>query len=72
MPGSRTLFNYVQNVDRIRSRGGEFVANVHDFLIPGLELTASATYVYSRVLEDSVFPAAKASRRRTFRRGAGR
>ena len=59
VPGSTTLFNYVQNIDRIRSRGGEFVANVRDFLIPGLELTASATYVYSRILEDPVFPAAQ-------------
>ena len=59
LPGSTTLFNYVQNVDRIRSRGAEFVANVQDFLIPGLELTASATYVYSRVLEDPTFPAAQ-------------
>ena len=59
VPGSTTLFNYVQNVDRIRSQGVEFVANARDAFIKGLDLTASVTYVYSRVLEDPAFPAAQ-------------
>jgi iron complex outermembrane receptor protein len=58
VPGSTTPFNYVQNVERIKSQGAELVANVQDFTIPGLELSGSATYVHSRVLEDPTFPAA--------------
>ncbi len=58
VPGSTQLFNYVQNVDKIRSRGVELVASKDDVLIPGLELAGSVTYVHSRVLEDAAFPAA--------------
>jgi iron complex outermembrane receptor protein len=59
VPGSTTLFSFVQNVDRIRSRGVEAVASVRDLFINGLEVSASATYVHSRVLEDPTFPAAQ-------------
>jgi len=62
VPGSTTLFNYVQNIDRIRSRGAEVVAQKDDVLITGLELSASATFVDSRVLSDPAFPAAVGKR----------
>ena len=58
VPGSTQLFNYVQNVDKVRSQGVELVASMDDVLIPGLELSGSVTFVHSRVLEDAAFPAA--------------
>jgi|KBSMisStandDraft_5_1062788.scaffolds.fasta_scaffold11573_5 iron complex outermembrane receptor protein len=51
--GSTTLFAFVQNIDRVRSRGVEFVAQKNNVFIRGLELSGSVTYVDSRILEDS-------------------
>ncbi len=56
--GSNTLYSYVQNVDRTRARGVEFVADRYDVVIPGLELMGSVTYVDGRILRDAAFPAA--------------
>ncbi|HEY0265568.1 MAG TPA: TonB-dependent receptor [Rhizomicrobium sp.] len=56
--GSNTLFSYVQNVERTRARGVEFVADQYDVLIPGLELMGSLTFVDGRILRDTAFPAA--------------
>jgi iron complex outermembrane receptor protein len=58
VPGSTTLFNFVQNVDRVRSRGIELVAQKNDVLVRGLELAGSVTYVESRIRADAAFPAA--------------
>lgn len=57
-PGSTTLATFVQNIDRVRSRGVELVADQFDVLVKGLELTGSLTYVDSRILADAAFPTA--------------
>ena len=69
VPGSTTLFSFVQNIDRIRSRGVELVARKNDLFVTGLELSGSVTYVDSRVLEDAAFPPRSASARPTSRNG---
>jgi iron complex outermembrane receptor protein len=56
--GSTTLFNYVQNIDKVRSRGAEIVAQKDDVLIRGLSLSGSVTYVDSETQRDAAFPAA--------------
>ena len=56
VPGSSTLFSYVQNVDRVRVRGFELVADRYDVLIPGLELSGSVTLADGRTLGDVAFP----------------
>ncbi len=56
--GSTTLFNYVQNVDRVRSRGIEAVAEQTNVLIDGLDLSGTLTVVDGRIQEDAAFPAA--------------
>jgi iron complex outermembrane receptor protein len=40
---------FVQNIDAVRNRGVEFVAQQNDFLVRGLELNASVTYVDGKV-----------------------
>jgi len=52
--GSTTLFNYVQNVDRVRTRGFELVASQRDVIFEGLELQGSITYADGRVVENPV------------------
>jgi iron complex outermembrane receptor protein len=49
---------FVQNVDKVRSRGVEAVAEAHDVLIEGLDLSASATYVDSITARDAANAAA--------------
>jgi iron complex outermembrane receptor protein len=56
-PGG-TLVNFVQNVDAVRSRGIELVAQSDHVLIRGLELAGSVTYVDSKIRADTAFPAA--------------
>ena len=58
LPGSPTLFSFVQNVDRTRARGLEFVVDQYDAFIPGLELLGSLTAVDARITADSAFAAA--------------
>jgi len=48
--GSNTFYSYVSNVDRVRARGAELVISERDVLVPGLELTGSATYLNARTL----------------------
>ena len=50
--------SFVQNVDKVRSRGLEAVAEAHDVGVEGLDLQASATYVDAKTLKDAAFPAA--------------
>lgn len=50
--------SFVQNIDKVRSRGAELTAEAHDVLTPGLDLTASATYVDSEIRRDVALPAA--------------
>ena len=56
--GSTTLFSYVQNVDQVRVRGFELVADQYDVIIPGLELSGSVTYSDGRTNKDTAFAAA--------------
>jgi iron complex outermembrane receptor protein len=58
VPGSATLYSYVQNVDRVRVRGFELVADQYDVIVPGLELSGSITYADGRTVADAAFPAA--------------
>jgi iron complex outermembrane receptor protein len=58
VPGSNTLFGYVQNVDRTRARGVEIVADQYDAFIPGLELMGSLTFTDGRIVRDTVFAGA--------------
>jgi iron complex outermembrane receptor protein len=57
-PGTNTLFNFVQNVDRVRSRGIEAVLDQNNVVFDGLELSASGTFVDSRITRDAAFAAA--------------
>ena len=52
--GSTTLFSYVQNVARVRTRGIELVASQRDVIFDGLELQGSITYADARVVENPV------------------
>lgn len=58
LPGSATLFSFVQNIDRTRARGIELLADQNDVFIPGLELTGNLTAVDGRIVRDSGFAAA--------------
>lgn len=55
LAGTSVFGTSFQNVDKVRSRGIEIVAQQDDALIKGLELSGSATYVDSRVLADAAF-----------------
>ncbi|MDB5864583.1 MAG: TonB-dependent receptor [Betaproteobacteria bacterium] len=57
-PGTTTPVGFVQNVDKVRSRGVEFVAQAFDVAVRGLELSGSVTYVESRIRADAALPAA--------------
>jgi iron complex outermembrane receptor protein len=56
--GSTDLYKFVQNVDRVRTRGIELTADRRDVFFPGLDFSGSATYVDSRILRDSGYAAA--------------
>ena len=47
------LASFTQNVDRVRNLGVELVADQHDVLVRGLELSGWVTYVDSRILADA-------------------
>ena len=57
VPGSTTLYSYVQNVGRTRTNGAELVIDKHD-LLPGVDLSASATIADPKTVSDPVFPGA--------------
>lgn len=57
--GSSTLFNYVQNVDKVESRGAEIVGRMDDVLIPGLTLSGNVTFVDAKTTKDAAFRAAE-------------
>jgi iron complex outermembrane receptor protein len=50
--------SFVQNIDRVRSRGAEVQVNARDVL-PRLDLSASLTYVDSKIAKDAAFPTAE-------------
>lgn len=51
--GSNTFYSYLSNVERVRARGVEFAFSERDVVVPGLELSGSATYLDARTLEIS-------------------
>ena len=59
--GSSTLYSYVQNVDRVRTRGAEIVLDGLT-LVPGVEVGGSVTYVDGRIQRDAAFAAAVGKR----------
>lgn len=54
--------SFVQNVDRVRSRGVEAAAEARDILFKGLDLSGSVTWVDSETRKDAAFPAAVGKR----------
>ena len=62
LPGSTQIATFIQNIDKVESRGVELVADKEDVLIPGLSLTGSLTYVESTTVENDAFPAAVGKR----------
>jgi iron complex outermembrane receptor protein len=57
LPGFTTPVSFVQNVDKTRQRGIELVTQQKNFLIRGLELSGSLTYVDARILANSGYVA---------------
>ncbi|HSI16735.1 MAG TPA: TonB-dependent receptor [Sphingomonas sp.] len=57
VPPSSTPVNFVQNVDRTRIRGVELAFDKRDIL-PGFDLSGSATWVEPLIRADAAFPAA--------------
>jgi len=60
--GSTTLFNYVQNVDHVRTYGAEASFEQDDVLVSGLSLQGSLTYVDPRIVSDPAFTPAVGKR----------
>ncbi|WP_332812733.1 TonB-dependent receptor [Sphingomonas sp.] len=58
VPGSGTLFSFVQNIPRVRTHGAELAFDQHLFT-PALILSGSVTLADSKVVEDPAFPAAE-------------
>ena len=50
VPGSSTLFSYLQNIDHVRARGAELVVQQNHLFVRGLELTGSVTYLDAKTL----------------------
>jgi iron complex outermembrane receptor protein len=59
VPGSTTLFNYVQNIPEVRTYGAEFAFDWRHALIPGLDLSGSVTLADPKIVADPAFPAAE-------------
>ena len=59
VPGSPTLFNFVQNVPAVRTRGIELAFERRGLLVPSLDLSGSVTLADPTVLRDPAFPAAE-------------
>ena len=56
--GSTTLFNYVQNVDRVRTNGIELVVDKRN-LLPRFDLSGSFTLADPKTVSDPIFRAAE-------------
>src|SRR5207302_372241 len=55
IPGTNTIGASVQNIERIRSRGIELVAQRNDVFVTGLDLYGTLTWVDSRILSNPNF-----------------
>ena len=58
LPGSTTLFSFVQNVGETRVLGVETVVEQDDVLVKGLSLTGSLVYADARTVADAALPSA--------------
>ncbi|MFL6734387.1 MAG: TonB-dependent receptor [Sphingomicrobium sp.] len=58
VPGSTTLFNFVQNIGRTRTKGIEVAFDRRDLLL-GFDLAGSATFVDPKIVSDPLFEAAE-------------
>lgn len=58
VPGSTTLFSFVQNIPRTHVKGVELAFERDDALIRGLDLSGSLTLTDPRTVRDPAFPAA--------------
>jgi iron complex outermembrane receptor protein len=58
VPGSPTLFNYVQNIPAVRTRGLELVFERRGLLLDPLEVSGSLTLADPEIRRDPAFPAA--------------
>jgi iron complex outermembrane receptor protein len=59
VPGSTTLFNYVQNIPEVRTHGLELAFDWRNALVQGLELEGSFTLADPKIVADPTFPAAE-------------
>jgi iron complex outermembrane receptor protein len=59
VPGSTTLFSFVQNVPETRSHGVELAFEHDDLLVHGLDLSGSVTLVDPKTQSDPAFRAAE-------------
>jgi iron complex outermembrane receptor protein len=59
VPGSATLFSYVQNIGKVRTSGVELAFERQGLIVPRLDLSGSVTLVRPKVVEDAAFPAAE-------------
>jgi iron complex outermembrane receptor protein len=58
VPGSSTLFNYVQNIGRTRTRGAELVIE-HRNVLDRIDLSGSITLADPRIVSNPVLPVAE-------------
>ena len=56
--GSTQLFNYVQNIGRVRTNGAELAVEKRN-LIAGFDLSGSVTLADPKIVSDPAFPAAE-------------
>lgn len=59
VPGSTTLFSFVQNIPRTHTKGTELAFERNDLFVHGLSLSGSLTLANPKTTRDSVFPAAE-------------
>lgn len=57
--GSTSLFNYVQNIPHVRTRGIELAMDWHDLSFRGFDLSGSFTLADPKTIDDPIFPAAE-------------
>ncbi|HEX5183760.1 MAG TPA: TonB-dependent receptor [Allosphingosinicella sp.] len=59
VPGSTSLFSFVQNIPRTHTKGVELAFERSDLLVRGLTLTGSVTLADPKTVRDPAFPAAE-------------
>jgi iron complex outermembrane receptor protein len=59
VPGSTTLFSFVQNVEQVRTSGIELAFERRGLGVKQLDVSGSVTLTRPKILEDQAFPAAE-------------